>query len=178
MPGNNKKPKFSASDILQIYLEKSSLIFSNKKSYFRSLFGSKYTDFNKSLLLDHFEFSDFKLSDTLNDLVVPAIKILEVNKTFTFSSYDARKNQSKNFNIYDVLMSTTAAPTYFPAYEIPGHGSFIDGGLSSNDPSKLAYSEAYRYKSIKDTDLFVLSLGTGSYIPEMYIFYIIEIIII
>ena len=117
--------------------------------------------------MDSFEFKKYYLSNSLNDLVIPAVKKEYLNKTFIFSSHDAKLDRYKNFSMYDVLMSTTAAPMFFPPHEIPGNGVFFDGGLTFNDPTALACNEAFRYKSIQDSDLFVLSLGTGSYIPEM-----------
>ncbi len=62
-------------------------------------------------------------------------------------------------------MATSAAPTYFPSYYIDNMGYFIDGGCHQNNPSLLAYSEALRYQIPKD-NIFLLSLGTGNYIPD------------
>ena len=74
VPDINKKPKFSASDILQIYVENSSTIFSDKKSSLFSLFQSRYATFYKSFLMDSFEFKKYYLSNSLTDLVIPAVK--------------------------------------------------------------------------------------------------------
>ncbi len=112
VPDVNKKPKFSASDILQIYVDNSSTIFSEKKSSLFSLFQSRYATFYKGFLMDSFEFKKFYVSNSLTDLVVPAIKKEYLNKTYIFSSYDAKIEKNKNFSLYDVLMSTTAAPMY------------------------------------------------------------------
>lgn len=71
----------------------------------------------------------------------------------------------KNDKLVDVLMATTAAPTFFPPHKISNKGIFLDGGIHMNHPSSVAYDEAIRYrKSGKNT--FVLSMGTGGYIPS------------
>ena len=110
------------------------------------------------------------LSDSLCDLIVPALKKENITDTHIFSSYAANKDQRKNFSYYDTLMSTTAAPTYFKAHEIKGHGFFIDGGLTFNDPAELACNQAFAIRGIQDSNMFVLSLGTGSFIPEMNVY--------
>ena len=59
--------------------------------------------------------------------------------------------------VSDVAMMTSAAPTYFPAYN-----RNVDGGLVQNNPSMLAYSCS------QDPGAILLSLGTSQtlhYIP-------------
>src|SRR5438128_2130763 len=62
-------------------------------------------------------------------------------------------------------MATTAAPTFFPSYKINDKGVFLDGGIHLNNPVSAACNEAIRY-NIGEKKISVLSLGTGSYIPE------------
>jgi patatin-like phospholipase/acyl hydrolase len=163
---NKSIPKFYASDILDIYILHGSSIFANKKSTFMNLFSSKYSDSYRSNLMENFSFKDHYLLDSLTDLVVPALKKDNLTKTFLFSTDNAKNDQRLNFSYYDMLMSTSAAPTFFPAHVIKEHGTFIDGGLTFNDPTELACNEAARTKSISDENMFVLSLGTGSFFPE------------
>jgi len=98
---------------------------------------------------------------------VPALKKENLTRTYLFSSYEANKTPNLNFSYYDTLMSTTAAPTYFKPHEIEGHGFFIDGGVTFNDPAELACNHAFSTRGIQDSNMFVLSLGTGSFFPEM-----------
>ncbi|CAF1155705.1 unnamed protein product [Rotaria sp. Silwood1] len=61
-------------------------------------------------------------------------------------------------------MCTTAAPMYFPSYRL--HDTvFVDGGVQANNPAMCAYTEACK-KNIKREDIFILSLGTGDYVPD------------
>lgn len=70
----------------------------------------------------------------LNDLVIPAVYENMNNRTYLFSTFEAKINPQTNYKLYDVLMATTAAPTFFPSYNIEneGHtmeGTFVDGGV-------------------------------------------------
>ena len=65
--------------------------------------------------------------------------------------------------IVDVLLQTTAAPTYFPA-----HQGCVDGAVIAQNPSLLATTFALKYGEINGMkidlkDIVVLSLGSGSH---------------
>lgn len=61
--------------------------------------------------------------------------------------------------VVDVALRTSAAPVYFPTYQV-----YVDGGVVANDPSMAALAQAID----KDTgaqkldDLLLFSLGTGT----------------
>ena len=65
----------------------------------------------------------------------------------------------QNFNIVDVAMATSAAPLYFPSWQI-GEDKYIDGGVVQNNPAGLALSIA-KAKKPTAKRYCVLSLGTG-----------------
>lgn len=54
-----------------------------------------------------------------------------------FSSSRAKSNQFYNNKIIDVLLATTAAPTFFPPYSI-NNIEYVDGGVQANNPSFCA----------------------------------------
>lgn len=62
-------------------------------------------------------------------------------------------------SVVDVALRTSAAPTYFPAYQ-----GYIDGGVVANNPSMAALAAALDPRSGKQKldDVVLLSLGTGS----------------
>jgi patatin-like phospholipase/acyl hydrolase len=65
----------------------------------------------------------------------------------------------------DVAMRTSAAPIYFPTYQV-----YIDGGVVANDPSMAALTQALDPATggqrLEDICLFSLGTGTNSvYIP-------------
>ncbi len=72
-------------------------------------------------------------------------------------------------------MATSAAPTFFPPYQLDtahttdeGYYALVDGGVFANNPSSLAMMEAmisYKRKTEEELhrkDTLVVSLGTGS----------------
>lgn len=59
----------------------------------------------------------------------------------------------------DVGMATSAAPLYFPPWVI-GDNSYIDGGVTQNNPSSFALAVAQAVKPNADR-FCVLSVGTG-----------------
>jgi hypothetical protein len=126
----SKRPKFSSSDIFKIYIDHGKEIFEKRASLFsgfKSLFSSTYNDKPRSVLLEKLSFKTIKLKDTLCDLIVPAVNAKNTHRTFIFSTLDAKEDEAKNNSLYDVLMATTAAPTYFAQHEISNQGSYMDG---------------------------------------------------
>lgn len=65
----------------------------------------------------------------------------------------------QEFKITDIAMGTSAAPLYFPAWQI-GNDFFIDGGVVQNNPANFALTIA-KAKKPSANRYCVLSLGTG-----------------
>ena len=73
--------------------------------------------------------------------------------------------------IMDVLMATTAAPTYFPHHEMPDGSVHADGGLWAGSPGLLGLAEALRLRELCEGDhcapafstneIYLLTVGTG-----------------
>ncbi|RIB25834.1 acyl transferase/acyl hydrolase/lysophospholipase, partial [Gigaspora rosea] len=162
---SNLVPIFSASELLNIYKNETSKLFSKSTSFFNifSNVRNKYTDEGRSTMFKKY-FCKTRLSHSLTELVIPAAN---ENSSHLFTRYDACKN-SKNIEVnstfVDILMATTAAPTFYPPHKI-GNKTFMDGGIYLNNPASTAYDEAIRYNVPKEK-ISVLSLGTGCYLPD------------
>ncbi|RIA93787.1 hypothetical protein C1645_873892 [Glomus cerebriforme] len=145
------KPKFSALKLLNFYQDQAKDLntVSDFDRYYRKHFGQT------------------TLSRALTELVIPALHVNEnkLKQKHLFTRYDALNDSSKDDTFVDVLMATTAAPTFFPPYNIKDKGYFLDGGIHLNNPSLIAYDKAIIY-GVKSEKISVLSLGTGSYIPD------------
>ena len=63
---------------------------------------------------------------------------------------------SKELKIYDALLRSSAAPTYFPIYQ-----NHIDGGIIANNPSMAMISQIIHSKAAKIDEIVCLSVGTG-----------------
>ncbi|CAG8488504.1 14865_t:CDS:1 [Gigaspora rosea] len=162
---SNSRPRFLASEILNFYKNEAKELFT--RSFFNiPLLREKYTDNGRYKWFND-NFGNMKLDQSLTELVIPAVNENNITQSHIFTSYDGRKDTSKNDSFVDVLMATTAAPTFFPPYKIMNKGIFLDGGLSLNNPASEAYSQAKQY-NVNEKNVHVLSLGTGSYIPDPF----------
>ena len=87
----------------------------------------------------------------------------ENNKAVFFTNYTERY---QNTLIRDIARATSAAPTYFEPVKIKDKGTFIDGGMHSNNPAMCAYIEVIKLLKkegldIKNKRIVMVSLGTG-----------------
>jgi predicted acylesterase/phospholipase RssA len=168
----NKSLPYSAGDIVDLYMKESKSIFS-ESGLINSIRSSCYTDTFRSNLFRKY-FGDLKINDSVTDLVIPAIHENDRMSTFKFTKIHKdthvntlrRIKDNHSFSYYDALMASTAAPTYFPPHRIGEYGEFMDGGLTCNNPSEIAYHEAKSKCNLdRDTKITVLSLGTSTFIP-------------
>jgi patatin-like phospholipase/acyl hydrolase len=162
--------KYSTDKIIQIFEIQCNTIFDyTYTSWMKTgfgLFDSTYNSANIKKSLD-----DYFISFTLNELIKPISIIsfdLITNKPIYFN-----RTTFPSMSIKDCLMATTAAPTYFPPYEIDINEKkflFIDGGVVNNNPIEQCFLDAYnyynttkKYKNKQIDTFYTLSLGTGYY---------------
>lgn len=104
-------------------------------------------------------------------LVVPAVN-LTLGQTKVFKTpHLPGMFEDRHRTAVDVILATTAAPTYFPHAKI-GRGEYADGGLWANNPSMVALVEAGRIREecrrneidpvFGLQDIYLLSIGAGS----------------
>lgn len=167
---DSTKPKFSAQEALDFYLQNGQIIFQN--SFFHSMFslfgliGTKYSDKGLVKLLNDY-YGDIELGQLIKPCLITAYDV-EKNSTAFFNQNDTLERQSKNFYIKDVIKATTAAPSYFPIAQIStlegDMGYYIDGGVFANNPALCAYAEVSKLPNQdgRKKELLILSLGTGS----------------
>jgi hypothetical protein len=75
---------------------------------------------------------------------------------------NGQSNAYRGISMVDAALATSAAPTYFPPYQMGDFGYFADGGTFANNPSMTAIVEAiYQGYATAPSDIVMLSLGTG-----------------
>lgn len=153
----------SSCDVLNLYYQNGSKIFSSTffKKLTCGLFSEKYHNRNLQKLL-RYHFGEMKLSDLAVDCLIPAFDIEQYRSVF----FTKPKNSEKDFYLVDVLLSTSAAPTYFEPYEMNSidkkiHHVNLDGGVFANNPAMCALVEACKQHECNLNEVNILSIGTG-----------------
>ncbi|RLM57741.1 patatin-like protein 1 [Panicum miliaceum] len=115
---------------------------------------------------------DVRVADTVTNVIVPA---------FDVNTYEAKADPLKNAHLSDICISTSAAPTYFPAHFFTtgdGEGRsreyhLVDGGVAANNPTMVAMSMLTKEVLRRNPDFnpgkpteyrnyLIISVGTGS----------------
>lgn len=103
-------------------------------------------------------FGESFMKDTRTNVFIPAVDITNIEQPFN-QYFTNRKREHAFLAVQDVALATSSAPTYFPYKKLAG-ATYIDGGLSCNNPAQEccwhAMSEGINAESFQ-----VLSLGTG-----------------
>jgi uncharacterized protein len=98
-------------------------------------------------------FKDLSLGESGKPVAVLAYDV-EQRKPRLLSSYG-----TPGIKMLSAASATSAAPIYYSTYEIDDGSWLIDGGIVTNNPSLLGYSEAK--KLFPNDQIKVLSIGTG-----------------
>lgn len=148
----------SISDLSNLYSNPTAKkIFS--PSHF-NLFRPKFNNTNfKNIISDYFD-DNFKIGDLKKYIFIPAFHTKGINKNSWEPIFfnNLSRNSTCDFSVKDAILSSSAAPTYFPSYK-----DFIDGGVIANSPTAIslltvlsALGSSYRLDQIR-----LLSIGTG-----------------
>jgi uncharacterized protein len=167
-PDANKKPKFWASDIVEIYRSLgSSIFYQSLWQYFSSFDGWLREKYSTNKLKSELEmfFGNCRLRDALTNIVVPAYDI-SLDESILFKSDQAKQHKAYDFFFKEIARAATAAPTYFKPARISDIAqsksyTLVDGGVALNNPTMSACVHALNLFG-RDHDYLVISLGTGT----------------
>jgi patatin-like phospholipase/acyl hydrolase len=175
----------SPAEIVETYLKHGEKIFTKQcLPSLKGVVSSRYTNQGREELLNNL-YGNTKLGEVKKDLLIvtyqldslknpyqPSNDTREEYRTWKatlyhrFPSNPCDKSKNREATLVDIVMRSSAAPSYFPVYQ-----GFTDGGVFANNPSMCAVVEA----ADKDTgrrnteDLVLLSLGTGQNRDYYYI---------
>jgi uncharacterized protein len=170
MPGDGGRPKYTASELIELYEDEGTSIFSGRAGTIRNLFEERYPSAGVEGVLDRY-FGDARLKDALSTVFVTSYEI-ELRAPFFFRSERAKVDADYDFPMREVARATSAAPTYFEPAKVEARGpveyyALVDGGVFANNPAMCAYVEAssiLKERGSASTDeptILVVSLGTG-----------------
>ena len=172
---DGKRPKYTASDLVQLYTQDGKTIFpkQNILNKVESLLQPKFKPDGQQSVLTNL-LGDLKMSHCLKPIFIPTYDILN-NEAVFFKTRHLKTETDEDAKLVDVCRATSAAPTYLPAYNLTFGGKLrtcIDGGVFMNNPSVGAIVEVSKYGyyyNVKDfsSDVCILSLGTGHYTEDL-----------
>lgn len=163
LPNSLGKPKYSARQAREAYLEHGGTIFHRsllrRVTTLGGLARPIYSPRALERMLEKY-LGQKRLHTTLTEILVTAYDMASSTPWFFKTSF-AKQHRS---NVDDPLLTqvvraTIAAPTYFPPLTLEDH-CLIDGGVFASNPALCAYAQA-RNMYPKEKEFLVASLGTG-----------------
>jgi uncharacterized protein len=115
--------------------------------------------------------NDRRLGEAQCRLVIPSVD-LTAGKVVVFKT-PHRPNfvRDRHFRAVDIILATTAAPSYFPGASIDSGSLYCDGGVWANNPALVGYVEAVKISNeckrqgidpqFSHETIRLLSIGTG-----------------
>ena len=97
-----------------------------------------------------------------NIIVTTTIANISPSKLHLMTNYGGSRDGFEGpaeRKVWEALVASSAAPTYFPAYQC-----FLDGGLMANNPTLAAMADIFRHENENSKPAktgFVLSVGSG-----------------
>ncbi len=124
--------------------------------------GAQYDHAGMRKILTRY-FGDMRLRDLDARILVPSFDLSSRTRSGErmwkpkfFHNFD--HSEDSNERVIDVVMRSSAAPTYFPVFQ-----GYIDGGVVANNPSMAALAQALDANTGSQflNELVMLSIGTG-----------------
>ena len=143
---------YKPHEILRIYVDNIPKIF--KKRCLRTLLGKSKYDNEYITDLAYRLIGDVTLGDLKQKIIIPAYNA-DDDVCKIFKSSDPKDAHHK---LADVIIASSSAPIYFPAFEIEGK-FYKDGGLAVNNPSLITVMEAMSQGADK---INLLNITTGA----------------
>lgn len=152
---------YSVEEMITIFKDIAKKIF--YKSYYYSIvsgFGMFYSKYPDDYINEEFKrlYKDLQLSDVKKPFSILTYD-METNSPVSFHSYTCMPNN--NYKLWELIRSSTAAPTYFTPYSLDKY-TLIDGGVVTNNLSEYIFINALEHFGV-DEEYSQLSIGTGLY---------------
>lgn len=164
MPDDQNRPKYTASEAIEIYRKDGKKIFYNPWYHriltWNGILGPKYMTTERFNVFKKY-FGDTYFDQLLNNVVIPAYGMRE-REPLLFVNWKNSFLEDVNFAISDLLMGAISPPGYFPSVVFGSEKNrfdLVDGGLFVNDPSLASVLLAM--KVYPNKKYVLVYLGTG-----------------
>lgn len=100
-----------------------------------------------------------KLGDAKHPLLIPTVNLTQGTPQVFKTHHHPNFIRDWQFNVVDVALATSAAPTFFPPARL-ANSLYADGGLVANSPDLVAVHEATHFLRIPRDRVWMVSIGT------------------
>ena len=158
----------SATEIVEFYKENASIIFpKNIVNLFGIVIGKAKFDRKPLASLLKAYLKDKEMKDSYTNLCIPAVDADNEEPMVFKTKHSSRYTRDSEIKMLDVALATSAAPLYFPKYNIEKiNRNTVDGGLCANNPSLIGVIEFISVISREQPDydnFSLLSVGNIEY---------------
>ena len=94
---------------------------------------------------------------TLKDTIKPFLSFAYNIETRQHEVHDSK--HTPNITIRDAVAASSAAPMYFPTYQMQDSSWMIDGSVVTNNPTLIGFK--YAKKILENENIKILSMGSG-----------------
>jgi len=164
MPGTQQI--YPTDELLKFYTQDRQKLFAPRRWWTNILYRkSKYQD----QPIENYLKLKFGLSTPISqlptdcDVTVYSYDLVS-NRPFHFNN-----NSDQRWHVWQAARSTSAAPSFFPAYRLVGDRStlvLVDGGVYINNPAMDLLVRARRFEPDAEKQILV-SIGTGNFTPSL-----------
>lgn len=153
----------TATEILAFYQEYGPRIFSkgNPLQETLQLIRPKYTNRQLVQALQHI-LGGARLNDLQVAVCIPSYELVEGIPRVFKDDHHPDLHWGGDQLLWKVAAASSAAPFYFPGFQIGAFDHHIDGGVWANNPIVVGISEAVRYFNRPLPAISALSVGTGA----------------
>lgn len=143
-----------------LYEKRAGEIFTRQRYSVHGLLRSRYrSEPLRRVLTD--VFGDATMADVPARLILPSTDLSNGNVFVIKSQYLESFVRDAQIPLVEAIMASCAAPTYFDPVRLNEY-LLGDGGLWSNNPSFVAYTEAIGKLAIPPDEVRILAVGTGT----------------
>ena len=124
------------------------------------IFEPKYS---AEILRQHLEqvLGDATLLDVMTDVCITSVDVENGVARFHKSGYFQRNQTRLDEKLVDIVLATSAAPSYFSLADTRHSRNLCDGGMVANNPSLVALIDAMKLPGNTLETITLISVGTG-----------------